>query len=126
MLDALGYSLSQGMTFGLGDELAAGLRTGFGTMGDYGHALDQERANLKAVQDKYPWLSFGGELAGGALTGGGAAKAGLSAAGAVAVRRQNIRLSLRLSLAECRPRLGVDVKRRACGAASADVGWSGV
>ena len=42
------------------------------------------------------------------------------------VRRQNIRLSLRLSLAECRPRLGVDVKRRACGAASADVGWSGV
>ena len=84
MLDALGYSLSQGMTFGLGDELAAGLRTGFGTLGDYGQALDQERANLKAVQDKYPWLSFGGELAGGVATGGGAARSGLSAAGAIA------------------------------------------
>jgi hypothetical protein len=84
VFDALGYSLSQGMTFGLGDELAAGLRTGFGTLGNYGQALDQERANLKAVQDKYPWLSFGGELAGGAATGGGLAKSGLSAAGAIA------------------------------------------
>jgi hypothetical protein len=84
VFDALGYSLSQGMTFGLGDELAAGLRTGFGLLGNYGQALDQERANLKAVQDKYPWLSFGGELAGGTATGGGLAKAGFSAAGAVA------------------------------------------
>ena len=38
------------------------------------------------------------------------------------VRRQNIRLILRRSLAECGARLGVDVKRRVCGAASADVG----
>ncbi|QPC91621.1 FMN-binding protein [Mesorhizobium sp. INR15] len=43
-----------------------------------------------------------------------------------AVRRQNIRLSLRRSLAECRPHLGVDVMRRSCGAASADVGWFAV
>ncbi len=40
------------------------------------------------------------------------------------VRRQNIWRNLRRKLAECRPRLGVDIKRRAYGAASADVRWS--
>lgn len=40
------------------------------------------------------------------------------------VRRQIIWRRLRRKLAECRPRLGVDVRRRACGAASADVRWS--
>ncbi|ABQ71690.1 transposase IS66 (plasmid) [Rhizorhabdus wittichii RW1] len=38
-----------------------------------------------------------------------------------AVRRQNIRHNSRRRLAECGPRLGVDVSRRACGVASADV-----
>ncbi|UDL90443.1 hypothetical protein LGH82_03500 [Mesorhizobium sp. PAMC28654] len=42
------------------------------------------------------------------------------------VRRQIIWLRLDRRLAECRPHLGVDVKRRSCGAASADVGWFGV
>ena len=41
-----------------------------------------------------------------------------------AVRRQNIRHNSRRRLAECGPRLGVDVRRRACGAASADIRWS--
>jgi predicted metallo-beta-lactamase superfamily hydrolase len=40
------------------------------------------------------------------------------------VRRQNIWRNLRCRLAECGPRLGVDVKRRVCGVASADVRWS--
>ena len=40
------------------------------------------------------------------------------------VRRQMIRLRLRVRLAECLARRGVDVKRRSCGAASADVRWS--
>jgi transposase-like protein len=40
------------------------------------------------------------------------------------VRRQNIRHNSRRRLAECGPRLGVDVKRRACGVASADARWS--
>ena len=43
---------------------------------------------------------------------------------AVHVRRQNIRHNSRRRLAECGPRLGVDVMRRACGEASADVRWS--
>ncbi len=40
------------------------------------------------------------------------------------VRRQNIWRNSRRRLAECGPRLGIDVRRRACGAASADGRWS--
>ena len=40
------------------------------------------------------------------------------------VRRQNIWHSIWAGLVEHRPRLGVDVKRRACGVASVDVRWS--
>jgi plasmid replication initiation protein len=40
------------------------------------------------------------------------------------VHRQNIRHNSRRRLAECGPRQGVDVRRRTCGAASADVRWS--
>ena len=42
------------------------------------------------------------------------------------VRRQNIWHNSRRRLAECGLRLGVDVRRRACGAASADVRWFAV
>ncbi len=42
------------------------------------------------------------------------------------VRRQDIWRDWRRELAENGPRLMVDVMRRLCGAASADVGWSGV
>ena len=45
-------------------------------------------------------------------------------AAAYLVRRQNIRHNSRRRLAECGPRQGVDVRRRTCGAASADVRWS--
>jgi type I restriction enzyme S subunit len=40
------------------------------------------------------------------------------------VRRQNIWLRSRRRLAECGPRLVVDVRRQACGVASADIRWS--
>ena len=40
------------------------------------------------------------------------------------VRHQNIWHRSVRKLAECGPRLGIDVRRRACGAASADVRWS--
>ena len=43
---------------------------------------------------------------------------------AMAVRRQNIWHNSRRKLAECGPRLGVDVMRRACGVASVDIRWS--
>ena len=41
-----------------------------------------------------------------------------------AVRGQNIWHSSWRKLAECGRRLGVDVRRRACGVASADARWS--
>jgi len=40
------------------------------------------------------------------------------------VRRQNIWRNVRRRLAEVRPRLGFDVRRRSCGVASADARWS--
>ena len=40
------------------------------------------------------------------------------------VRRQNIWHNSRRKLAECGPRPGVNVRRRACGVASADIRWS--
>ncbi|AMK26256.1 biotin/lipoyl-binding protein [Sphingobium sp. TKS] len=43
---------------------------------------------------------------------------------ALFVRRQNIWHNSRRRLAECGLRLGVDVRRRVCGVASADVRWS--
>ena len=46
----------------------------------------------------------------------------IEAAGAV--RRQNIWRSSRRKLAECGLRLGFDVRRQACGVASADARWS--
>ncbi|RSX61090.1 hypothetical protein DAH92_22090, partial [Sphingomonas koreensis] len=48
----------------------------------------------------------------------------MKASGGQRVRRQNIRHNSRRRLAECGPRQGVDVRRRTCGAASADVRWS--
>ncbi|MFM2280560.1 MAG: hypothetical protein RLZZ444_2791, partial [Pseudomonadota bacterium] len=46
-----------------------------------------------------------------------------SRASTYTVRRQNIRHNSRRRLAECGPRQGVDVRRRTCGAASADDRW---
>ncbi len=40
------------------------------------------------------------------------------------VRRQNIWRRSRRKLVESGPRLGIDIRRRAFGAASADIGWS--
>ena len=40
------------------------------------------------------------------------------------VRRQNIWRKVGRELTEDRPHLGVDLRRRVCGAASADVRWS--
>ena len=59
-----------------------------------------------------------------ARRGADAEKVMLKALNGLHVRRQNIRHNSRRRLAECGPRLGVDVKRRACGVASADARWS--
>lgn len=59
------------------------------------------------------------------VTGSGVARsASINERNVSGVRRQNIRHNSRRRLAECGPRQGVDVRRRTCGAASADVRWS--
>lgn len=40
----------QGVSLGFGDEISAGLRTGFGYLGDYDDALADERAVLKRAK----------------------------------------------------------------------------
>jgi len=66
------------MTFGTADEIAAGLGTGFGYLGDYDKALSRERMTDQADAENRGGYRLAGEVA-GALTGGsGLAKAGMS------------------------------------------------
>ena len=74
--DALAHTVSQGITLGTSDEIAAGLRSGAGLWGDYGEALADERANLERARERHPWASTMGEIAGGATLGLGAAGSG--------------------------------------------------
>lgn len=76
MLDAAILNTSQGMTFGFGDEIAAGLRSGAGLWGDYGAELADERANLERARERHPWVSTAADLGGGIATGVGLAGSG--------------------------------------------------
>ena len=78
----------QGLTLGFGDELEAGLRTGFGLLGDYDETVGDIRKNIKDFRRENPELALGLEIGGGLLTGGlGAARAAGSALGREAIRR---------------------------------------
>jgi hypothetical protein len=52
----------QGLTFGFGDELTAGVRSLFGS--NYDEALGQERAALADYRERHPALAMGAEVAG--------------------------------------------------------------
>lgn len=69
-------SLNQGMSFGFGDELAAGVQRGMGMLTGndepYSEILARERAGLEAGRDFQPVSAYGGEVA-GALAAPGAA-----------------------------------------------------
>ncbi len=56
--------LAQGATFAGADEAEAGLRTGFGLVGDYGKTLEEIRADIAAARQAYPIQSLGLEMAG--------------------------------------------------------------
>jgi len=60
------------------DEISAGLNTGFGFIGDYGAALEQERSRDRAYDEANPWESTGLQVMGGV----GGTAAGLKASGA--------------------------------------------
>lgn len=76
--DALAHTVSQGITLGTSDEIAAGLRSGLGLWGDYSKSLADERANLDRARERHPWVSALGEIAGGVTGGVGLAKSGVT------------------------------------------------
>lgn len=83
--------VAQGMTFGFSDEIAAGLGSGFGMLGDYQQKLEQERARM----DENKRLAGGYELA-GELGGGLATAGGLAAKGATLLGKKGLSLTARM------------------------------
>ncbi len=75
-------ALGQGVTLGFGDEIEAGLRTGFGLLGDYDKTVKDIRGNIKDFREENPYGSLALELTGGLATGGlGAGRVATSALG---------------------------------------------
>ena len=75
-IKGIGSKLLQGATFGLGDEALAGIKTGFGFLGDYGKQVDREREILSGYEEAHPVISALSEIVGSLPTAGGIAKAG--------------------------------------------------
>ena len=75
-------AVGQGLTLGFGDEIEAGLRTGFGFLGDYDKTVKDIRQDINQFRDTNAPLALGLELGGGLLTGGlGAGRVATSALG---------------------------------------------
>jgi len=75
-------ALGQGLLLGFGDELEAGLRTGFGLLGDYDKTVGNIRENVKDFADENPMTALAAEIGGGLVTGGvGGARAAGTAVG---------------------------------------------
>lgn len=78
-VEALARGGLQGVTFGFGDEIAAGLESAFSNR-KYSEVRDEIRAKNDAAKEAHPWLYGGAELVSGlVLPGGAAAKAGMAA-----------------------------------------------
>lgn len=70
------------LSLGFADEIAAGLGTGFGMLGDYDAELARQRGIDKAdAEDRFGYR-LGGQVSGGLASGAGLVKAGLSPAAA--------------------------------------------
>lgn len=71
-----GYLMNavQGLTMGSGDEIVAGVTTGFGLLGDYEQKRDQYRTAEKVFDEANPWTAGAAEFAGGMATGIGSMK----------------------------------------------------
>lgn len=66
------------LSFGFADELAAGLGTGFGMLGDYDQALQQQRQiDASDSEDRFGYR-LGGQIMGGLAGASGLARAGMS------------------------------------------------
>lgn len=81
-------AIGQGLLFGFGDELEAGVRAAFDKSKTYDDFVNDIRTNLDQFRKDSPGLSYGSEIVGSiptALTGAGLlAKAGIKGAGKVA------------------------------------------
>lgn len=77
----LGREIGQGAALGFGDELEAGLRTGFGRLGDYRATRDRIRRSQEDFERANRGVTFLANLAGGLMVPGmgGAAAAGRAA-----------------------------------------------
>ncbi|MCP4410079.1 MAG: hypothetical protein GY807_20510 [Gammaproteobacteria bacterium] len=69
------------MTLGHSDEIAAGLGTGFGLLGDYDKALARERGIDRFDERENPYARLTGQVAGGVTGGVGMAKGGATLIG---------------------------------------------
>lgn len=63
-LAALGQGVAQGITFGFGDEIMAGLKTGGGLWGDYGKELHGQRQAIADAERAHPVWFGAGNVAG--------------------------------------------------------------
>lgn len=77
-IDSVMRGAADTLTLGLSDEIAAGLGTGFGILGDYDAELARQRGIDKAdAEDRFGYR-LGGQIGGAAIGGAGLAKSGLS------------------------------------------------
>lgn len=76
--------LAQGVTAGYSDEIEAGVKTGFGFLGDYDAEVGQIRDRMQQGREEYPILSTVSEIAGGVALPGGAAMRGANMAQKIA------------------------------------------
>lgn len=81
-------AIGQGAALGFGDEIEAGLRTGFGLLGDYGATRDAIRGDVKDFARENPLTALAAEIGGGLITGGvGGARAAGTALGRKALEK---------------------------------------
>ena len=75
-------AIGQGAGLGFGDEIEAGVRTGFGLLGDYSKTRDDIRGDVKDFAEENPMTALAAEIGGGLITGGvGGARAAGTALG---------------------------------------------
>ncbi|MDM8346438.1 hypothetical protein P8H26_13650 [Pseudochrobactrum sp. sp1633] len=77
-VDSVMRGAADTLSFGFSDEIAAGLGTGFGYLGDYDQELARQRGIDQSDSDERFGYRLGGQITGGVTGGVGLAKSGVS------------------------------------------------